>query len=68
MEILLPGQTGRSQLPKRGYRVNEFCQAVGISRASVYELIKHGRLKSVRICGRRIIPVDEAERVLREGA
>jgi hypothetical protein len=65
------GQTGgdaRSAINKIGYRVPEFCQAVGISRASVYELIKLGKLRSVLIAGLRIIPVTEAERLVREGS
>lgn len=70
MEGLQAGQTGRSPwaAARLGYRIPDFCEAVGISRSSVYELIKHGKLQSVLIAGRRIIPVSEAERLMREGS
>jgi excisionase family DNA binding protein len=55
-------------LERLGYRVNDFCKVVGIGRTYVYELINSNRLRSVRIGGRRIIPADEARRLVREGA
>jgi excisionase family DNA binding protein len=57
-----------SRPARRAYQVDEFCAAVRISRASLYKLMKAGRIKTVTIGGRRLIPVDEAERMLREGA
>lgn len=37
------------------YRVDDAARASGISRASLYEEIKAGRLKSLKACGRRLI-------------
>jgi len=47
-----------------GYSVDEFRRVVPIGRTSIYGLIKSGELKSVLICGRRIIPASEADRLL----
>jgi excisionase family DNA binding protein len=55
-------------LARIGYRVNDFCAVTGIGRTSLYELIRDGKIKTVRIAGRRIIPASEAERLLKEGA
>jgi len=55
-------------LTRVGYRVNDFCAVTGIGRTSLYELIRDGKIKTVRIAGRRIIPASEAERLLNEGA
>ena len=49
-----------------GYSVDEFRRVVPIGRTSIYELIKNGKLKSVLICGRRIIPASEADRLLQQ--
>ncbi len=44
-------------IPKRkAYRVEESMTLLGISRASIYELIKRGELKTVKIAGRRLVP------------
>jgi excisionase family DNA binding protein len=49
----------------RAYRVNDFCRLYGIGRSGVYKLLKEGKLPSVVIAGRRIIPRDAAEALLR---
>ena len=40
---------------KFGWRVNEWSDAIGCSRASTYELIAAGRIESVKFGGARII-------------
>ncbi len=50
------------------YRINDFCNVIGLSRTSIYELIKDGKLKSVKIAGRTLIPATEAQRLLSEAA
>jgi excisionase family DNA binding protein len=52
----------------RAYGVKAFCKAFGVSRSTVYNLIADGRLRSVRIAGRRLIPADAAEALLRDEA
>ena len=52
---------------KIGYTVDQFINnVVPIGRTSLYKLIKEGKLKSVLICGRRIIPATEADRLLNQ--
>jgi excisionase family DNA binding protein len=46
------------------WRVNEFCQAFGIGRTKVYELIKAGDLESIRFGRRTVIPNDSAQALL----
>ena len=52
----------------RAYGVKAFCKAYGVSRSTVYNLIADGKLKSVRVAGRRLIPADAAEALLDCGA
>ena len=42
-----------------------FCAAFGISRSSAYLLMKAGRLRTVRVQGRRLIPAEAAEALLK---
>lgn len=49
----------------RAYRVKDFCSAFGIGRTSAYKLIKTGVLKSNLVAGRRLIPADAAEELLK---
>lgn len=52
----------------RAYRVNDFCRMFGIGRTGVYKLLKEGKLPSVVIGGRRLIPADAAEALLKGDA
>jgi excisionase family DNA binding protein len=52
-------------LPPRAYSVKDFCKAFGLSRSTAYNLMADGRLRTVRIAGRRLIPADAAESLLR---
>ena len=52
----------------RAYRVLDFCRAYGLSRATAYKLMAEGKLESVRVAGRRLIPADAAEALLRDGS
>jgi excisionase family DNA binding protein len=49
------------------YRVAQFCKAVGLGKTKFYELVRDGKIKTVVIGGRRLIPADEAQRLVREG-
>ena len=48
------------------HRIPEACQRIGVGRSSLYELIKSGQLKTVRICGRTLVPESELQRLLAE--
>jgi excisionase family DNA binding protein len=49
------------------YRVNDAARVSGLSRSSIYELIGEGKLRSIMVAGRRLIPTD-ALRELLQGA
>jgi excisionase family DNA binding protein len=51
---------------KRAFRIDEFCAAYGLGRTKTYELIKAGKLRSVLVGGRRLVPKDAAEALLAE--
>ena len=48
---------------KLAYRVSEACFALGIGRSSLYELVKSGELKIIKVAGRTLVPRSELERL-----
>ena len=50
------------------YRINDACKALSVGRSSIYKLIKEGKLKSVTIAGRTLIPRTEIDRLIAGGA
>lgn len=50
---------------KLAYRVDEACAALGIGRSSIYQLVKSGKLKLIKIAGRSLIPRSELERLIK---
>jgi excisionase family DNA binding protein len=48
------------------YRVREFCSAYGLSRATLYALIKRGEIRPIKVGKATRIPRAEAERWQRE--
>jgi excisionase family DNA binding protein len=62
---LTTGATGQPRL----LRVEEAAQLLGIGRSLAYDLIRTGRLRSIKIGSRRLIPlaaIDEAISALLE--
>jgi excisionase family DNA binding protein len=49
------------------YRVCDFCKSVGLGKTKFYELLRTGKIKTISIGGRRLVPADEAQRIVREG-
>ena len=49
------------------YSVNEACERLGLSRTTVYELIRSRQLASFTVGSRRLIPAAELERLISEG-
>ena len=64
MDSIQPNITGRkggAPLPPDvaiTYRVNDAAKVAGLSRSKIYELIGEGKLRSVMVAGRRLIPAD----------
>jgi excisionase family DNA binding protein len=54
-------------LPKDrlAYRVADACAALGVGRTSLYELVRSGELKLIKIAGRTLVPRSELERLTR---
>jgi excisionase family DNA binding protein len=50
------------------YRINDASRAIGLGRSTLYKLINEGKLKSVTIAGRTLIPRAEIERLIAEAA
>lgn len=46
------------------YSVKAAVQATSFSRATLYNMMKDGRLKSIKVGGRRVIPRESIERLL----
>jgi excisionase family DNA binding protein len=49
---------------RRALTLNDFCDFYSIGRSTAYSMIKTGKLPSIRVGGRRLIRVDDAERLL----
>jgi excisionase family DNA binding protein len=49
------------------FRVKPFCESIGISRTTFYELVRNGKIRTIVIGGRRLVPAAEAQRLVREG-
>ena len=50
---------------KLAYTVPEFVRAFGISRTSIYELMKTGELATVKVAGRRLISRPRPDEIAR---
>jgi hypothetical protein len=59
--------TGADHAPL-AYQVAHFCRAVGIGRTKFYQLMASGKIHTVVVGGRRLVPADEARRLVREGS
>ncbi len=53
--------------PPKARRVLDACAAIGISRAKLYRLHQHGKVKFTKIGGRTLISEAELDRLVREG-
>lgn len=54
--------------PRLAYRVREFCEQVGICPATFYNRVRQGRIRTIKIADRTLVPASEVERLLKEGA
>lgn len=52
---------------RRAYGLSEFADMFGISRDSAKRAAKRGDLKTIRLGGRRLVPLTEIERIEKEG-
>jgi excisionase family DNA binding protein len=66
-ELPMKSEIESSETNRLAFRVRCFCESVGIGRTKFYELVRDGKIKTVIIGGRRLVPADEAQRLVREG-
>ena len=57
--------THRPEPEKLAYQINEAVRVSGLSRTTIYELMKDGRLKTVLVEGRRLVPAENLRALLR---
>lgn len=57
-----------STQPRVALRIDESAAALGISRGSLYNLMKRGELPFSVVAGRRLIKVSDLEALLARGA
>ncbi|QDP95084.1 helix-turn-helix domain-containing protein [Microlunatus elymi] len=50
-------ETKDSRVSALAYRVEEAADAVGVSKSQIYELIRSGQLRTVKLGRRRLVPV-----------
>ena len=48
-------------------RVKDFCQRIGVSPSTFWKYAKLGRIRTIRIGGRVLVPASEAMRIAAEG-
>lgn len=48
------------------FRINDACRALSLGRSTLYKLIAEGKLRSINIAGRTLIPRTEIERLITE--
>lgn len=64
----LPDNRNTHSLSKRAITVREFGQLYGFGRSKTYMLIKEGKLRSLKVGGKRLIRVDDAEELIAGGS
>lgn len=58
-------QGDKSTPPKLGYSIREACDATSIGKTTLYSHIAAGRLRTVRVGGRTIIPAEALRSLLK---
>jgi excisionase family DNA binding protein len=57
------------QIPeRRAFSIRETERAVNLSHSTIYRLIAAGKLTTVKVGARRLVPVEAIDALLREGA
>jgi excisionase family DNA binding protein len=64
MSTNFEAQEARKQERRRAYSVRETARTTNLSYATIYRLIGKGKLKTVKVGGRRLIPVEAIDDLL----
>ena len=46
------------------HRIPDACKRLGIGRTSLYELIKNGDIRTIRLAGRTLVPEEDLQKVV----
>ena len=57
-------QKSEEILERIAYSVPDFCKIMSLGKTKVFAMLKEGRISSIKIDGRRLIPATEALRLL----
>jgi len=60
---MLKSELEAREANRLAFRVQSFCQSIGIGRTKFYELVRDGKIKTIVIGGRRLVPAEEAQRL-----
>ena len=53
-------------IERRALRVNDAATVYGVGRSLIYKLMAEGKLVTVKVGGRRLVPCDNMEALLRQ--
>ena len=56
----------RPEIERLAYSPGELAKALGISKTYAYSLVRDGRIRSIRVGSRWLVPVREVEAFLRK--
>jgi excisionase family DNA binding protein len=51
-------------IERRALRINDAALAYGVGRSTLYKLMSEGKLATVKVAGRRLVPCDNMEALL----
>lgn len=57
-------QPEKTDIPKIAYSIKEAVQASSLGRTTIYSHIAAGRLRAIRVGGRRVIPADSLQALM----
>jgi excisionase family DNA binding protein len=57
-------KTNSNSVARRAYQINEAVATYRLSRSTIYKLMGAGALRSVKVGGRRLIPVEALEALI----
>lgn len=50
-----------------GFSVKDFCVQYALSRSTIYKLMSQGKIRTVKVAGKRLIPRETGESLLKDG-
>ena len=58
----------KHQIEPVALRINDAAAACGLGRTSIYELINEGKLRTVKVAGRRLVPMAALRELIEHAA